>query len=111
MRLTHLVVALACAGFGANLIATPAFAGPTAPALSGAVTSNNGRLSIRHEKYRLDNGLEIILVEDHRLPLVAFNLWIHAGPRNETAGQTGFAHLFEHLMFARLLSSCREKGL
>jgi zinc protease len=64
------------------------------------VQTSQGRLSIRHEKYRLDNGLEIILVEDHQLPLVAFNLWIHAGPRNEAAGQTGFAHLFEHLMFA-----------
>ena len=100
MRLTHLVLALACAGFGASLMSTPAFAGPTAAAQSGAVQSDNGRLSIRHEKYKLDNGLEIILVEDHRLPLVAFNLWIHAGPRNEAAGQTGFAHLFEHLMFA-----------
>ena len=39
-------------------------------------------------------------MEGHRLPLVAFNLWVHAGPRNEVPGQTGFAHLFEHLMFA-----------
>ena len=100
MRLTHLVVALACAGFGANLIATPAFAATPKPALSGAVQSDNGRLSIRHEKYTLANGMEIILVEDHRLPLVAFNLWVHAGPRNEAVGQTGFAHLFEHLLFA-----------
>ena len=99
MRLTHLVVALACAGFGASLVATPAFAGP-ASAPTSAVQSDNGKLSIRNEKYKLDNGMEIILVEDHRLPLVAFNLWIHAGPRNEANGQTGFAHLFEHLMFA-----------
>ena len=100
MRLTHLVVALACAGFGTNLLAKPATVAAAKPALSGAVQSDNGRLSIRHEKYKLDNGLEIILVEDHRLPLVAFNLWVHAGPRNEAAGQTGFAHLFEHLLFA-----------
>ena len=100
MRLTHLVVALACAGFGLSLIATPAQAAAPKPVLSGAVQSDNGRLSIRHEKYKLDNGMEIILVEDHRLPLVAFNLWVHAGPRNEAPGQTGFAHLFEHLMFA-----------
>ena len=100
MRLTHLVIALACVGLGANLLATPAFAAAPKTALSGAVQSDNGRLSIRHEKYKLDNGMEIILVEDRRLPLVAFNLWVHAGPRNEAPGQTGFAHLFEHLLFA-----------
>lgn len=100
MRLTHLVLALACAGIGANLLTTPAFAAAPKAALSGAVQSDNGRLSVRHEKYKLANGMEIILVEDHRLPLVAFNLWVHAGPRNEARGQTGFAHLFEHLLFA-----------
>ncbi|HEX8844055.1 MAG TPA: pitrilysin family protein [Pyrinomonadaceae bacterium] len=51
------------------------------------------------EKYKLKNGLEVILVEDHRLPLVAVNLWYHVGPANEKAGRTGFAHLFEHMMF------------
>ena len=51
------------------------------------------------EKYKLKNGLDVILVEDHRLPLVAVNLWYHVGPANEKAGRTGFAHLFEHMMF------------
>jgi zinc protease len=51
------------------------------------------------EKYKLANGLEVILVEDHRLPLVAVNLWYHVGPANERPGRTGFAHLFEHMMF------------
>ncbi|MCH7343421.1 insulinase family protein [Pelomonas sp. CA6] len=69
-------------------------------AAQGAVSTQDGRLAVRHEKLRLANGFELILVEDHRLPLVAFNLWVHAGPRNEAKGQTGFAHLFEHLMFA-----------
>ena len=54
---------------------------------------------IEFEKYRLANGLDVILVEDHRLPLVAVNLWYHVGPANERAGRTGFAHLFEHMMF------------
>lgn len=54
---------------------------------------------LRFEKYKLDNGLEIILSEDHRLPLVAVNLWYHVGAVNESAGRTGFAHLFEHMMF------------
>ncbi|MBI3346845.1 MAG: insulinase family protein [Burkholderiales bacterium] len=73
-----------------------------APAIStqGAVSTEAGQLAVRHEKFTLANGFEVILVEDHRLPLVAFNLWVHAGPRNEARGQTGFAHLFEHLMFA-----------
>ncbi len=50
-------------------------------------------------KYSLNNGLEVILLEDHRLPLVAVNIWYHAGPANERPGRTGFAHLFEHMMF------------
>ncbi len=52
------------------------------------------------EKYRLPNGLEVILVEDRKLPLVAVNIWYHVGPANEAPGLTGFAHLFEHMMFA-----------
>ena len=54
---------------------------------------------LRYEKYQLANGLEVILHENHRLPLVAVDLWYHVGPMNETAGRTGFAHLFEHMMF------------
>ena len=47
----------------------------------------------------LANGLEVILHQDHRLPLAAVNLWYHVGSANEATGRTGFAHLFEHLMF------------
>src|SRR6266581_3241745 len=54
---------------------------------------------LKFEKYKLDNGLEVILSEDHRLPMVAVNLWYHVGPANEVPGRTGFAHLFEHMMF------------
>jgi zinc protease len=54
---------------------------------------------LKYEKYRLANGLDVILLEDHRLPLVAVSLWYHVGPANERPGLTGFAHLFEHLMF------------
>ena len=54
---------------------------------------------IAFEKSTLPNGLEVILSEDHRLPMVAVNLWYHVGPANEEAGRTGFAHLFEHMMF------------
>jgi len=55
--------------------------------------------SVQFEKYRLENGLEVILSEDHRLPVVAINVWYHVGPAHEKAGRTGFAHLFEHMMF------------
>jgi zinc protease len=54
---------------------------------------------LKYEKYTLPNGLEVILREDHRLPMVAVDLWYHVGPVNEKAGRTGFAHLFEHMMF------------
>src|SRR5436190_24317760 len=53
------------------------------------------------EKHTLANGLDILLVEDHRLPRVAVNLWYHVGPVNEEPGRTGFAHLFEHMMFQK----------
>jgi zinc protease len=54
---------------------------------------------ITFEKYTLSNGLEVILRQDRRLPMTAVNLWYHVGPANEDAGRTGFAHLFEHMMF------------
>jgi len=55
--------------------------------------------TIEFEKITLDNGLEVILSQDDSLPLVAVNLWYHVGPANESEGRTGFAHLFEHMMF------------
>ncbi len=54
---------------------------------------------IKYTKYTLANGLTVITHEDHRLPLVAVDLWYHVGPLNERPGRTGFAHLFEHMMF------------
>src|SRR4051812_30242445 len=50
-------------------------------------------------KRTLPNGLDVIVHEDHHVPVVAVNLWYHVGSKNEVAGRTGFAHLFEHLMF------------
>jgi zinc protease len=50
-------------------------------------------------KHRLSNGLDVIVHEDHHVPIVAVNLWYHVGSKNERPGRTGFAHLFEHLMF------------
>src|SRR5436309_7346527 len=56
--------------------------------------------TIPFEKYKLKNGLEVILSDDRTLPLVSVNLWYHVGPANERPGRTGFAHLFEHMMFS-----------
>ena len=52
------------------------------------------------EDYKLPNGLRVVLNEDHSAPLVAVNLWYHVGSKNERAGRTGFAHLFEHMLFS-----------
>lgn len=54
---------------------------------------------IPFEKFTLDNGLTLIVHEDHKAPIVSVNIWYHVGSKNEPAGQSGFAHLFEHLMF------------
>jgi zinc protease len=78
----------------------PAKAGAQAPAKPAAAKPAPLEVpELKFEKYKLDNGLEVILSEDHRLPMVAVNLWYHVGPANELPGRTGFAHLFEHMMF------------
>ena len=56
-------------------------------------------IDIPFKKYVLDNGLTLIVSEDHNLPITSFNIWYHVGSKNEKPGKTGFAHLFEHIMF------------
>ncbi|HVF97089.1 MAG TPA: pitrilysin family protein [Flavisolibacter sp.] len=56
-------------------------------------------VNIPYKKFVLDNGLRLIVHEDHKAPIVAVNVWYHVGSKNEKTGKTGFAHLFEHLMF------------
>ncbi|HEU5262953.1 MAG TPA: pitrilysin family protein [Gemmatimonadales bacterium] len=56
-------------------------------------------LRVPFQSFTLPNGLEVIVHEDHTLPLVAVNIWYHVGSADETPGRTGFAHLFEHIMF------------
>src|SRR4029077_6982568 len=103
-----LIAGLALAGAGGAQTPAP----PKAPAKTPAQASAKPAAAkpaakpaplqvpeLKFEKYKLDNGLEIILSEDHRLPMVAVNLWYHVGPANEVPGRTGFAHLFEHMMF------------
>ena len=61
--------------------------------------SNVPVVDIPYQKYILDNGLTVIIHEDHKAPIVAVNVWYHVGSKNEKSGKSGFAHLFEHLMF------------
>jgi zinc protease len=56
-------------------------------------------MQLTYSKRTLSNGLDVIVHEDHQLPMVAVNIWYHVGSKNERPGRTGFAHLFEHLMF------------
>jgi zinc protease len=56
-------------------------------------------MHIEFTTHRLGNGLDVLVHEDHGCPIVAVNLWYHVGSKNEHPGRTGFAHLFEHLMF------------
>jgi len=66
--------------------------------ISASVAGETEEL-IPYEAFTLKNGLRLVVHEDHKAPIVAVNIWYHVGSRNETPGQTGYAHLFEHLMF------------
>ncbi|MEP6678118.1 MAG: pitrilysin family protein [Betaproteobacteria bacterium] len=67
--------------------------------LAGAAAPEAASPSIPYTQYRLANGLQVILAPDKRLPTVTVNIWYHVGAANETPDRTGFAHLFEHMMF------------
>ena len=69
---------------------------PSAPA---GARFERARYTIRHQKFVLDNGLTLLVHEDHSVPVVGVNIWYHVGSRNEKRGKTGFAHLFEHFFF------------
>ncbi|WP_437309414.1 M16 family metallopeptidase [Sorangium sp. So ce388] len=79
--------------------ASPAAAAPKAAPEAAPAASPPPKLDVPFTKYALKNGLTVILHEDHALPIVALNLMVKVGSRFEEPGRTGFAHLFEHLMF------------
>ncbi len=66
---------------------------------AGGAFAQNKDVDIPFQKFVLGNGLTVIVHEDHKAPIVAINVWYHVGSKNEKPGKTGFAHLFEHLMF------------
>src|SRR5688572_11292329 len=78
------------------LVAALAFAAKPADKPASA---NVPQVDIPYKQFKLKNGLTLIVHEDHKAPIVAVNIWYHVGSKNEPAGKSGFAHLFEHLMF------------
>ena len=100
LALAALSVAVACQGGAADASTQVQTAGAAAPARhppekKGAADD----VEIPFTKHVLANGLTLVVHEDHKAPIVAFNVWYHVGSKNEKTGKTGFAHLFEHLMF------------
>ena len=71
----------------------------SALAVRAAERRPTNAIEVPFTKFVLDNGLTLIVHEDHKAPIVAVNVWYHVGSKNEKPGKTGFAHLFEHLMF------------
>lgn len=72
---------------------------PTVMMAQKVPTFSPDDIDIPYQKFVLDNGLRLIVHEDHKAPIAAVNVWYHVGSKNEKPGKSGFAHLFEHLMF------------
>ncbi|MGH7754270.1 MAG: M16 family metallopeptidase, partial [Gemmatimonadales bacterium] len=66
---------------------------------AAATPLHSQQLRIPFQSFTLGNGLQVILHEDHSVPIVTVNTWYHVGSADERPGRTGFAHLFEHIMF------------
>ena len=98
-RVTTLFAVVALSFLGAaSSLAQPK---PEAKAKAPATASVNIPIpDIKYTKFVLNNGLTVLVHEDHKAPIVAVNTWYHVGSKNEKPGKTGFAHLFEHLMFS-----------
>ena len=69
------------------------------PLLASPVADTGTATLVPYEEFTLPNGLRVIVHTDRKAPIVAVNLWYHVGSKDEPAGRSGFAHLFEHLMF------------
>jgi len=77
-------------------------AGPISAPTSTAFAAETGAesaIKLNYSRFKLDNGLTVIVHEDHKAPVVFVGVWYHVGSKDEPKGKTGFAHLFEHLMF------------
>ncbi|MGN6155705.1 MAG: M16 family metallopeptidase [Sphingomicrobium sp.] len=85
----------------AQVTTAPSAAAPVAPTVQQPAPLSElvADVSIPHTQFKLANGLTVIVHEDHKAPVVAVSTWYNVGSKDEPAGKTGFAHLFEHLMF------------
>ena len=83
----------------ATILTPPSFAAPAAIPTSVPIPSLVKEVSIPHSMFKLANGLTVVVHEDHKAPVVAVSMWYNVGSKDEPKGKTGFAHLFEHLMF------------
>jgi zinc protease len=99
MILASLATALVLAAPPAAPSRPSAAKGRPARAAPVAAAPDIGTPKIDFQRFVLPNGLVLIVHEDHKAPIVAVNVWYHVGSKNERPGKTGFAHLFEHLMF------------
>src|SRR5437763_10280385 len=79
--------------------ATLALALAAQPLLAQGARAGADAIKIPYERLTLPNGLEVLLSPDHTTPRVAVDVWYHVGSKNEVPGRTGFAHMFEHVMF------------
>ena len=77
-----------------------ALAAPSSAAAQ-AVPAPAPKIEVAYTQFTLPNGLRVVLHEDHSVPVATVNTWYRVGSANELPGRTGFAHLFEHLMFMR----------
>jgi zinc protease len=99
----------ACASTTSDEVASASDAAPAGTAAAEAAPAAAGgpvpvaqlvrRIDIPYEQFTLDNGLKVVVHEDRKVPVVAISIWYNVGSKDEPNGKTGFAHLFEHLMF------------
>src|SRR4249919_1759298 len=90
LRLLPLALAIGLAAGLPVAIASP---------VPAAAPAHAAKVDIAFEQFTLPNGLRVVVHTDHKAPIVAVNIWYHVGSKDEADGRTGFAHLFEHLMF------------
>ena len=90
---------------GSTIVINPPVAADAARTLRSRVPTSVP--DVMFSDQRLDNGLRVLVAEDHLAPVVAVNLWYDVGSKHEVQGKTGFAHLFEHVMFQGSATSPR----
>lgn len=84
---------------GVLMTAVPALADENKPQTGGAETTETARIAPNAVQFRLDNGLDVVVIPDRRAPVVTHMIWYRVGAADEQAGQSGIAHFLEHLMF------------